>query len=366
MDTDKINNSISKIEKEIEKMDKKTFKLNFFVFDTKGVANSELEYIYELAMTFKKRGYKVQMLYSEKEFTGVGEWLGEEYAKLPHFNASTANIDISPADFVFIPDAYCSVMSQTKQLPCKRIAIIRSTDYLFDSIPYGVSMRDLNIRDCIVPTEEVAESMKKLFPEIRTFVIHPTIDKSFSKGKETKKMIVNVATKNDIDMATIIKSFYLRYPIYNWVSFRPLKNVSRTDYATALQEAPITIWVDPTTDFGITAIEAMACGSIIIGKVPEKEIEWCFKNGKLTDNALWFYDIKDASDLIVSAIQTYLHRAIHNDIYNAMKKTVAMYTTEAYEESVNDFEQNVIVSRKQEFIVALDAFKNNMVKIIEK
>ena len=77
MDKKKIEKSIKDIDKEIKKINDKKFKMFFLVYDTKGVANGELEYLYELALSCKKAGYKVEMLYTEKEFVGVEQWLGK-------------------------------------------------------------------------------------------------------------------------------------------------------------------------------------------------------------------------------------------------------------------------------------------------
>lgn len=366
MDKKKIEKSIKDIDKEIKKINDKKFKMFFLVYDTKGVANGELEYLYELALSCKKAGYKVEMLYTEKEFVGVEQWLGKEYAKLPHTNGNSGNINVNPSDVFFIPASYCSVMAQSKNLPCKRVAVIRSTDYLLDSIQFGSSMEDLRISDCIVPTNAAKELVKGLFPNIKTHVIIPRIDPMFKKSDKPEKMIVNIVSKHDSDVSAIVKSFYLRYPIYRWIAFRQVKNISRKDYAKALQEAPITIWMDPTTDFGSSAIEAMACGSIVIGKVPEYEVDWCFKDGHITDNALWFYNIKNCSSIIASVIQSFLFRNIGDEIYKQMESTVDDYKVERYDKGVESFIHTLIETRVNDFKVAREAFENNKVEIVKK
>ena len=94
-----------------------------------------MQYIYQLAKTLKDKNYKVKMLYQleneytqseidelkrkekpideRRVFTGVGEWLGEEYMKLPHMNISKEEWKVSPSDFLFIPEVFSSLMKQT-------------------------------------------------------------------------------------------------------------------------------------------------------------------------------------------------------------------------------------------------------------
>ena len=64
----------------------------FFVIDTKGTPNGSTQYIYEMAKELIDLGYKAEMLHQEKEFTGVGDWLGAEYDLIPHACIENENI----------------------------------------------------------------------------------------------------------------------------------------------------------------------------------------------------------------------------------------------------------------------------------
>ena len=66
---------ISRIKDEIDKIDKKTNTIYFFVIDTKGNPSGSLSYIYNLALILSKNGYNIGMLYQEdEEFVGVKDW----------------------------------------------------------------------------------------------------------------------------------------------------------------------------------------------------------------------------------------------------------------------------------------------------
>ena len=73
---EKIDKTIKNLKKELKKLEEKKFKIMFFIYDTKGVPSGSLTYIYQTAYTLKELGYNVQMLHTEKDFVGVGEWLG--------------------------------------------------------------------------------------------------------------------------------------------------------------------------------------------------------------------------------------------------------------------------------------------------
>ncbi len=129
------NKALQRVEEAIGKLKNKDFNLYFFVIDCKNTPNDNIQYIYKLAKALKDKSYNVKMVYqleneyTESElkklkkkdqpidenriFTGVGEWLGKEYMEIEHFNITKDEWKIAPSDFLFIPEAFSSLMNQT-------------------------------------------------------------------------------------------------------------------------------------------------------------------------------------------------------------------------------------------------------------
>ena len=347
------------VEENIQKMENKSFNVFFFVIDTKGNPSGSLEYIYRTALTLKELGYNVAMLHQEEEFIGVRDWLGDAAADLPHHNIEKENVEISACDFLFIPEIYANVMSKTKELPCKRVAILQNFGYLTEVIPMGASWGDLKIRDCIATSESLKSRLNSVFPEVRVNVVHPSIPGYFKPGGE-KKLIINVVSKNQSEVNAILKPFFWKFPQYSWVPFRNVANLPRKEFASALAEGFATLWCDTTTDFGYSALEAMACGSIVIGKIPENEVEWMVDSGDLglKNNGIWFYNNLEAQDAIASAIQSFITESVPEDVYKEMKKTVAEYTPERQSEEIKSVYEGLFAERKKELEIALSILKN--------
>ena len=78
--TEKDKKISRKLNAEIDKINKKENNIYFLIVDTKGVPSGSLSYIYKMAMTLFKDGYKVTMLYDvqSNDFLGVVDWLGDE------------------------------------------------------------------------------------------------------------------------------------------------------------------------------------------------------------------------------------------------------------------------------------------------
>ena len=253
---------IENIEKEISKIDKKENRIYFFVIDTKGVPSGSLEYIYNLALILKNEGYDVSMLHTEEEFVGVGAWLGEEYTNLPHLNVNKGEVGTAPSDLLFIPDIYSQVMNQTKNLPCKRVAILQNYDYVVEQMPYAAQWGDFGIMEGITNSDYQAAELNEAFPYVKLKKVSPFISKIFGTTINPKKMVINVISKDQSDIKKIVKPFYWKYPFFKWVSFKELRNLSKADFAKELREGAITIVVDETASFMYSALEAAKSGSI--------------------------------------------------------------------------------------------------------
>ena len=94
-----------KVELSIKNLREKTARIYFFVQDTKGNAKASIRLIYQMAMTLKKNGYNTIILHEKSDYTGVGSWLGEEYmSELPHKSIEGQNLEISPEDFLVVPE----------------------------------------------------------------------------------------------------------------------------------------------------------------------------------------------------------------------------------------------------------------------
>ena len=362
---EKKSSVIDNIKKELDRIDKNENNIYFFVVDTKGNPNGSLEYIYKLALLLQKNGYNVSMLYQEDEFVGVGEWLGDEYANLPHEDITSGNVSVSPSDILFIPELFSNIMQQTKTLPCKRVAILQNFDFVLEQTPISAQWGDLKMLDCITNTEHNKKLITDVFPYVKTTVINPYIDKMFGTTNEPKDLVINIVAKNPIDVNRIIKPFYWKYPMYKFVSFRDLRGFPKTMFAKCLREAAITIWVDDDTNFGYSLFESMQSGSITLAKVPKVQQPWMMNQEQttLTDACIWFDDFSTLHRMIASVVRSYMTDTIPNELNDNFKKIKDVLSEEQTEKSIVEFVKTTIENRKNDIKMLLsEVTKNNDVK----
>ena len=364
--------AIERIEEAITKLENNDFTFYFFIVDCNNVPNGNMQYIYQLAKTLNDKNYKVKMLYQleneytqseidelkreekpideRRVFTGVGEWLGEEYMKLPHMNISKEEWKVSPSDFLFIPEVFSSLMKQTYQYkaPCKRIVVLHNYDYITEFIPFNDEWGTYGIHDVIVNTEQQGKLIKSVFPYVKYETLSPYIPDIFRKPIKPKKLIVNIISKKTEDVNKIMKQFYWKYPMYKFISFRDLRGYPKETFAEYLQESAITIWIDNETPFGYSAVEAIRTGNIVIGKVPEHMPEWMGDEDGLLDNGVWTYDINTLPDILSKVLGSWLQDNVPSILYENMEKLDNIYTHEDYVNNVDRIIGGYITERINE------------------
>lgn len=350
---------IENIEKEISKIDKKENKVYFFVIDTKGVPSGSLRYIYNLALILKEEGYDVAMLHTEDEFVGVGAWLGEEYTNLPHLNVNGGEVSASPADILFIPEIYTQVMNQTKNLSCKRVILLQNYNYLVEQMPYAAQLGDFGILEGITNSNYQAAELNESFPYVKLTKVTPYLSKVFGKTDEPKDMVVNIVAKDQSDVKKIVKPFYWKYPMFKWVSFKDLRNLSEENFANELRKGAITIIVDEDGSFGYTALESIKSGAVTMCKVPTTEYDWAAsEDGTLPNCCVWFNDYDTLHKQLASVVRSWITDKVPTVLAEEGEKILKTLSKEQTTFEIREYVEGVIQKRKEEMVNLLTQIKS--------
>lgn len=358
-----MDNKIEKVEEIVSALENKETTLYFFTIDTKNAPNGEVKYVYDIAYNLHQLGYKVVMLHQEEEFVGPFEWLGERYEVLEHKDVKDENVVVSASDFLFIPEVYSNVMGQTKTFPCRRIMIYYNPSYFIDYMPVGATLADLNINDVITTNDTLAKQLGEYFPNINVKVIRPSVRDFFSTSEEPKKLVVNLLTPTASEVNDIIKPFYWKYPFYKWVSFRDLKGIQQASLADTMRDGAISVWVDDNTTNGLTALEALKSGSLLVAKVPKTVPEWMKDGEELRKDIIWVDSYDMLHNVLSSLVRAWTKDEIFSDYFTVHEKVKDIFTETV---QVNDikkvFEDDIYYSTISTFKQVLGNMKNNETK----
>jgi hypothetical protein len=337
---------ILKLEQSIQKMRDKKSRIYFLVQDTKGNAKASIRYIYEMAMSLKNNGFNAIMLHEIPEYFGVTDWLGEEYmTNLEHRPIEGSNLEISPEDLIVIPEVYGFIMDQITKLPCGKIVLSQSYDYVFETLQPGQTWSQLGFYKCITTSEKQKELISTTMRNVSVDVIEPTISDVFEKQKFPPKTIIGVHTREHRDTVNLIKTFYAKFPQYRWITFRDLRGLSQYEFTNAMKESFASVWIDNISSFGTFPLESMKMGIPVIGLVPNLTPEWMNE-----DNGIWINNQNMLVDVIADFIQNWLEDNINPKLYEEMDVTVnKLSTKEKFDSEVIELFTKMIDTRADSF-----------------
>lgn len=151
----------------------------------------------------------------------------------------------------------------------------------------------------------------------------------------------------------IIKSFYLKYPQFRWITFRDMRGLSQEEFSETLQECFVSVWVDDISGLGTFPLESMGCGTPVIGKVPNMKPEWMSDN-----NGVWTYELNNMVDIIGEYTQNWLEDNISEGLYQSGLETArAFQNKEEFDAEVVGTFDSYLTTRLEGFQGQLDKLK---------
>ena len=349
--------NFEKLQKSISNLDNKSSRIYFFVQDTKGNAKASVSFIYRMAMSLKNSGYNPTILHETKEYIGVSEWLGPEYMDIPHSHIEGQQLEISPEDILVVPEIFGYMMNQVSKLPCSKIVLCQSADWIVETLPPGQNWSEHGFTRCIVTSEWLEQYVSPVMRNVSYSVINPIISDVFKESEYPKKPIISVHSRDQRDGLNLIKTFYLKYPQFRWVTFRDMRGLTELEFSKTLQESCVSVWIDPQSSFGTFPIESMSCGTPVIGVVPNLKPNWMNE-----DNGIWVNEPSKLVDIIADYFQNWIEDNISDSLYESGKKESNLYqNTEKFNETIISYFDSLMNSKKEYFAKQLNKFNNEEV-----
>jgi hypothetical protein len=343
-----------KVKQSIEILRGKQARIYFLVQDTKGNAKASIRLIYQMAKTLKDNGFNPIILHEKSDYAGVVAWMDEEYMSLPHRAIEGQNLEISPEDFLVIPEVFGFVMDQVKQLPCAKIVLTQQYAHMLETLQPGQTWNQFGFLKCITTSSKQKEYIERVMRQVSFDIIDPLITEEFTPKTTPAMPIIGVHTKEQSDAINLIKTFYLKFPQYRWFTFRDLRGLSEKEFANSLRDCFLSVWIDDHSGFGTFPLESMKSNVPVIGKVPNLSPDWMSE-----DNGIWVTDQTLLPDLVADYAQNWLEDNIDPQIYEKMKETVERYTDkEKFESSIVSLFDGYLTARA-------DAFENQISKTEE-
>lgn len=352
---------IEKIKVSLDKIINKKSKFLFCVPESQGPTASVYE-IYFHATVVKNMGYEVIVMVEKGDYV-IPAWVEKELTQFKHMSMADPKLTVGPEDIMIIPEVYSNIMEQTKNLPCVRIGLLQSVDYMMNSLIPGTDWKSFNIND-IITTSETLKEWVETFQGKGKFNIQNYnigIPAYFERTDVPQKPIISVIGRNANEISKLVKLFFSRFPQYSWVTFDPMltkskppQQMRRVDFAKRLQGNFAAVWVDRIASFGTFPLECMKSGVIPICLKPDITPEYILERTsgdtgqviKIADGAgVWTDNFYDLPVLVGEVLVKFLDDAISPDLYTSMEKIAEKYTQENSEKQLADIYQGFINQR---------------------
>jgi len=353
-----MSEQLEKIKDGIEKINNKDFGIYFFTIDTKGNPTAGVATIYEHVKKLRELGYNAQILHDKNDYKlredeegmGIAEWLGEDYANLPHVSIESQKLQVGVSDFVIIPEAFAGIIKQTTNFPCKRIVFLQSYEYIFEMLEIGEGWEQFGITDVITTNKNLSDYANSVFRGLRTDIVPVGIPEYFQNNDKPKIPTVAMVSRDKRELLNMVKIFYQRYPHYRFITFRDMSGLPRKTFASELSKSFLGVWIDEMSSFGTFPIECMKTNTPVIGKIPRMVPEWMGSidpngNLNLNDNGIWSPNMNAIPDIIATMVGLFLEDALPENINNGMSEWSGKYTTEVSNSAIKEVYDGIFKRR---------------------
>lgn len=331
---------VEKIKKSLINIKNKKSKFLFCVADTQVPVASTYE-IYFHATVIKQIGYDVTILTERGDYI-IPTWIESKLTDHNHISMSDAKLTVGPEDVMIIPEVFTNIMEQTKDLPCIRVVLLQSVDYMLNSLLPGTDWNSFNITNVITTSETLKEFIQTYYGKnkfkIKTYNIG--IPEYFKDSEVPKKPIISIVGRNSNEISKIVKLFFSKYPQYSWITFDPMltktkppQTMRRMDFAARLRENFAAIWIDRIASLGTFPLECMKSGVLPICLKPDITPEYLLnrnEEGEVisidSEAGIWTSDYYEIPTIIADVILNYLQDGIPTELYEHMNLVSEKYT----------------------------------------
>jgi hypothetical protein len=350
---------VAKINASLNNIQNKTSKFIFCVPESQSPAASIYE-IYFHATIVKKMGYTVLVMVEKGDYTPPA-WIEKELTDHKHMSMADPKLNVGPEDIMVIPEVYSNIMEQTKNLPCLRIGLLQSIDYMINSLVPGSDWRTFGITEMITTSATLKNFVESYFGvgkfNIKTYNIG--IPDYFEKSTTPQKPIISVIGRNPNEISKFVKLFFSKFPQYSWVTFDPMltkskppQSMRRIDFARRLQGNFAAVWIDRIASFGTFPLECMKCGTIPVCLKPDIIPDYMITRdnegkpvGTHDGAGVWTDNYYDLPLLAGEVLIKFLDDSILPALYESMDKVAEKYTQKNAEAELVGIYQSYVDQR---------------------
>lgn len=251
----------------------------------------------------------------------------------------TTLMQVNPEDILLIPEGFPNVMEKTVRINCKRVVVAQSWAYILLGMRHGQIWQGFGIKDVISVSDCITEYLNAIMPGLNIKKLNQGINRNVFKNNQkvsSKYPMIGYqkgrGPESEIKINNAIRMFYALNPHMRWFRFIELSNMSRQSFAETLSNCAFVLYTDDIAGFGTLPLEAMACGTHVIGYASPGGKEYITE-----DNGFWCHngDVFQLAELMGIAVEKWVSGELDaGEISQTYEETLSSYTEDGERERI--------------------------------
>lgn len=182
-------------------------------------------------------------------------------------------IVVNESDLFVVPEGFPNLLPALQATKCQTVVLAQGASYIWLTLSKGERWSDYGVKNVITTSREIERNINLTMPLIQTHNYYYSINRDLFScppvGEKKKEIVylINRGPRQEEALQSILKIFRLAFPRWEetgW-TFVKLANITRQEFATRLKQATFALVIDDYVGLPIFPLEAMACGTHVIG-----------------------------------------------------------------------------------------------------
>ena len=254
-------------------------------------------------------------------------------SKLPQNSRPIQSINFREDDYFIVPENDYQLLEFAYSLKSKLIIHNQNNYYFFNAVNSVLGLENKRFNTIICPSDISAKMLVDAGYRGEVAVIKPYVPSYFSPSKK-KLTIAFSPRKLPIQSRALLTTFRSMFPNYLDIEWVAIENMDRENVAKLLSESAIYASFSNLESLGLSTLEAMKCGCIVVGDHGGGGSEYAN-----TENGFWVRadELILYSRKIADAIELFKKFGAENAISVAAIKSANEFNPENFHKSLENF-----------------------------
>jgi hypothetical protein len=185
--------------------------------------------------------------------------------KVPVLHAGP-NLSIAESDWIVIPEDFRAAIEFCSTVNCNKAVFCQNHFYIFKGLSDRRNWADFGIKHIMASSNEIQHYIQDVFGLPSTFFPYAINHKVFYPDDSKRQLrIAYMPRKGEWNLEVIKGILWHKYPELRKIPWVAIHGMTEMQVANTLRRCSVFLSTGFMEGFGLPPIEAMACGSMVLG-----------------------------------------------------------------------------------------------------